>query len=334
MVLNFISLLVIGLAGFAFLFYAFLKRRRKEKNKKPYDPDKDDPIIHIRNKLFFEIPVEKILLGYFAVVVLIYLVQLIIGVRLPSLDLTVLYLSGITFMLGIYKMAMSVGVVNKFSPWLMFSIAFSLIIFIAVFNGMDVNVYQFLAETREYHLAIHLLGLALGLGGTAIVDIMFSHFMKNYEITARDSVVMHLISQMIIFGLFLLILSGAALLLPAWNDFVENPRFIMKMIVVLVVIINGAALNLYLTPKMKKISLVDEEKHRYRSLTKISFALGAVSIVSWLSAFALAMLKTLFDLPLYYLLPGYLVLVLVAIGASQLALAYYEKKEVEETEAN
>ncbi len=333
MVLNFISLLVIAMAGLAILFYAFLKRRRKEKNKKPYDPDKDDPIIHIRNKLFFEIPVEKILLGYFAVVVLIYLVKLIIGDRLPSIDLVVLYLSGLTFMLGIYKMAMSVGVVNKFSPWLLFSIAFSLIILIAVYNGLDVDIYQLLAETREYNITIHLLGLAMGLGGTFIVDIMFSHFMKNYEISARDSVIMHLISQMIIFGLFLLILSGIALLLPAWNDFVENPRFIMKMIVVFVVIINGAALNLYLTPKMKKISLVDEEKHRYKTLTRVSFALGAISIVSWLSAFFLAMFKTLFDMPLYYLLPGYLVLVIIAIGASQLAMVYYEKKEVEETEA-
>ncbi len=335
MVLNFISLLVIALAGCAILFYAFLKRRRKEKKKeKPYDPDTDDPIIHIRNRLFFEIPVEKILLGYFATVVLIYLVKLIVGARLPSIDLTVLYLSGITFMLGIYKMAMSVGVIKKFSPWLLFSIAFSLIILIMVYIGIDVDINQFLTDTREYNKTIHLLGLAMGLGGTFIVDIMFSHFMKNYEISARDSVVMHLISQMIIFGLFLLILSGIALLLPAWDDFLENPRFIMKMIVVFMVIINGAALNLYLTPKMKKISLVDEEKHRFKTLTRVSFALGAISIVSWLSAFFLAMFKTLFDMPLIYLLPGYLVLVGIAIGGSQLAMVYYENKEMDETKPN
>lgn len=332
MVLNFISLLVLGLAGFAILFYAYLKRRKKEQTEPPYDPDKDDPIIHIRNKLFFEIPVEKILLGYFSIVVLTYLIKLILGVRWPGIDLTVLYLSGITFFLGVYKMGMSVGVVNKFSPWLLFSMVFSLIIFFAVYAGMEVNVFSMLAETREYNLTIHLLGLVMGLGGTFIVDIMFAHFMKNYSISARESVVMHLIGQMIIFGLILLVLSGIALLLPAYNSFAENPRFIMKMIVVFVVIINGIALNLYLTPKMKKISLVEEEKKRYEKLTRISFALGAISIVSWISAFFLAMLKADLTLPLSYLLPAYIILLALAIGGSQMAKAYYENKEEKEQE--
>lgn len=332
MILNLITLLVIGLAGFAILFYAFLKRIKKEKKKKPYDPDKDDPIIHIRNRLFFEIPVEKILLGYFGLVVLIYATKLILGVRIPEIDLTVLYLSGITFFLGIYKMAMSVGVVNKFSPWLLFSILFSLIIFFAVVSGLTVDLNLFLVDTREYNITIHLLGVVMGLGGTFIIDIMFSYFMKNYNISASESVIMHLISQMIIFGLFLIILSGVALLLPAFNAFAQNPRFIMKMIVVLVVIINGAALNLYLTPKMKKISLKEEDLGQYETLNKISFALGGISIVSWLSAFLLAMLKDLFDLPFMYLLSGYLVLLLLAVGGSQLAKKYYQNKGKEEEE--
>lgn len=334
MVLNLVSLLVIGLAGFAILFYAFLKRRKKEKKEKPYDSEKDDPILHIRNRLFFEIPVEKILLGYFAIVVLTYTIKLILGVRVPGIDLAVLYLSGITFFLGIYKMGMSVGVVNKFNPWLLFSIVFSLIIFIAVVSGLSVDLHRFLLETREYNITIHLLGLILGLGGTFIIDIMFSHFMRNYKISAKESVIMHLISQMIILGLFLLILSGVALLLPAFDAFAQNPRFVMKMIVVVVVIINGAALNLYLTPKMKKISLKEKDRGRYESLNKISFALGAISIVSWLSAFFLAMLKDLFDLPLVYLLSGYVVLLAVAGGGSQLAKKYYQKKEKEEVDQN
>lgn len=227
-------------------------------------------------------------------------------------------------------MAMSVGVVNKFSPWLLFSMVFSLIIFIAVYTGMPMGINEFLAETRQYNLAIHLLGLAMGLGGTLVVDIMFTHFMRNYAISSRESVIMHLISQMIIFGIFLLILSGVALYLPAAESFNDNPRFIMKMIVVLIVIINGGILNLYLTPKMNKISLVDDEKHRYVTLTRISFALGAISIVSWLAAFLLALLKDLFTMPLLYLIIGYLVLLLLAAGGSQMAKVYYEKEEEKE----
>ncbi len=332
MVLNFITLLVVALSGLGILFYAFLQKRKKKGQDLPQDPEKDDPILHIRNKLFFEIPVEKILLGYFVIVTLTYLVKFILNLRVPGIDLAILYLSGLTLFLGIYKMAMSVGVVNKFSPWLLFSMIFSLIIFIAVYTGMPMGINEFLEETRQYNLAIHLLGLSMGLGGTLVVDIMFTHFMRNYAISSRESVIMHLISQMIIFGIFLLILSGVALYLPAAESFNENPRFIMKMIVVLIVIINGGILNLYLTPKMNKISLVDDEKHRYVTLTRISFALGAISIVSWLSAFLLALLKDLFTMPLLYLMIGYLVLLLLAAGGSQMAKVYYEKQEEEENE--
>src|SRR5690606_9498988 len=163
----------------------------------------------------------------------------------------------------------------------------SLLVFISVYSSFPEELAPFLEQTKNYHLSIHFLGLAMGLGGTLVIDIMFSHFMKRYAISKRESVIMHLISQMIIFGIFLLILSGAALLVTDYDAFIENPRFIMKMIAVLVVIINGGLLNLYLTPKMKKISLKEKDRSNYETLTRISFALGAVSIVSWLAAFLL-----------------------------------------------
>jgi hypothetical protein len=330
MVFNILSLLVFALSGAAIVFYVLRKRVKKEKNEPAYEPHKDDPIIHIRNKHFLEIPVEKILLGYFVLVLLTYITRLFFGDWLPEIDLVVLYLSGLVFSIAVYKMIMSVSVVNKFSPWLMISLIFSLVIFVFTYWNITENFVDLLSNTREYHLAAHLLGLAMGLGGTLVIDIMFSHFMRKYTISKRESVIMHLVSQMIILGLFLLLLSGAALALIDLEAFLDNPRFIMKMIAVLVVMMNGAALNLYLTPQMKKISLKEEDRGRYEKLVKISFALGAISIVSWVSAFLLAMLKDLFDMPLTTLLTGYVALLVLAAAGSQLAKVYYEKKEEEE----
>lgn len=326
MTINLISLLVLALSGVAIIIYALLKRLKKEKEKNPYNPQKDDPIRHIRNKLFFEIPVEKIFFGFFLFVTITYIAKLIFDMRMPEVGLLILYLSGIIFFLAIYKMAMSVGVVNKFSPWLLLSMFFSLAICFFVYTEISEGFIELLKETRQYHLTIHFLGFIVGLGGTLIVDTMFSHFMRNFSISARESVIMHLISQMIILGLFLLILSGVALYLIDYKAFTENSRFIIKMIVVVVIIVNGGVLNLYLTPKMKDIS-IKEDQQKHSTLIKISFALGAISIVSWLSAFLLAMLKDLFDLPLSYLLSGYFILLIFAIVISQFAKVFYERKE-------
>ncbi len=330
MQINYISIVMPAFLGCIILIYAFFKRLKKEKKQPPYDPYKDDPILHIRNKLFFEIAIEKIYLGYFIFITLSYLLQLIFDVRYAGVDIAALYLTGLALFLGIYKMAMSVGVANRFNPWLMFSMFLIILLYIAIYSSFPVDLTSFLEQTKNYHLTIHFLGLSMGLGGTLVIDIMFSHFMKKYTISKRESVIMHLISQMIIFGIFLLLLSGIALMIIDLKSFIENPRFIMKMVAVMVVMINGALLNLYLTPKMKKITLKEEDRGKYEKLTRISFALGAVSIVSWLSAFLLAMLKELFTMPLQTLLLGYLALLVLAIGGSQMAKIYYEKKEAEE----
>jgi hypothetical protein len=328
--INKITLIVLSLSGAAIIFYVFLKRLRKERSDPPYNPKKDDPLIHIRNKLFLEIPIEKILIGYFVAVTLVYAFKLIIGKSFIGLDLTIFYLSGIIFLLVLYKMGMAIGVVNRFSPWLLFSLVFSALIFWQVKNSFGADLSLMLADTRQYHLTVHLLGLVLGLGGTLIVDIMFTHFLRKYDITAGDSVILHLIGQMIILGLILLLLSGLALFIPGQDLYLDSSRFLMKMTVVFFVIMNGIALNFYVTPKMKKISLKEEEQGRYETFKKISFALGGISILSWLSAFLLAMLKDVFNLHYLWLLAGYLVLLMLVIFASQFAKAYYEGKEAQE----
>ncbi|HET6243095.1 MAG: hypothetical protein H0V01_09145 [Bacteroidetes bacterium] len=332
MTFNKFSLLILGLSGAAIIFYALLKRLRKEAKAPVYDPQKDDPVIHIKNKLFLEIPVEKILFGYFILVSLVYLTKIIAGERLPGVDLAVLYLSGIIFFLVLYKMTLIAGVVNKFTPWLLFSLLFSLLIFLVVYGGFGVDLIPFLADTGSYHLTIHLLGLVLGLGGTMVIDIMFTHFLRKYKISPQESVIMHLISQMIILGLILLILSGTALLLPSYTFYLENSRFLMKMTVVFVIIINGGLLNFYVTPKIKKISLLKEGRGRHENLKKISFALGAISIISWFLAFILAMLKDVFNLAYSKLLLAYLIFLIFGIIASQMAKLYYERKEIKENE--
>jgi hypothetical protein len=327
MPLNTISILIVALSGLAVIYYAVIRRKRKEQKEPPYNPQKEEPITHINKKLFLEVPIEKIAIIYFILIILIYLAKLIPGIIIPAFSLMVLYLSGLMFLLLIYKMVMVITLVKKFSPWIFFSIIFSGLIFTMAIAGLRFYLTELLISTRQYHLTIHLLGLSLGLGGTFTADIIFTHFLRKYKITKEDSVLMHLISQMIILGLFFLLLSGLALLLPFAERLLEMAAFLMKMLAVAIIILNGVVLNLYVTPKMKQISLLEQEKERHKTLMKISFALGAVSIVSWLSAFLLIMLKELNEFSLPTLAIAYLLLLLTGIAGSQYALAHYEERE-------
>ncbi|MGF1639108.1 MAG: hypothetical protein ACFCUU_18675, partial [Cyclobacteriaceae bacterium] len=68
----------------------------------------------------------------------------------------------------------------------------------------------------------------------------------------------------------------------------------------------------------------------YEKLKRIAFALGGISILSWYSAFFLAMIKILSEFTFMTLLIGYLIPLILVIGASQFAKKHYEKKDTGE----
>lgn len=144
---------------------------------------------------------------------------------------------------------------------------------------------SFLTEYHRFFLGAHLIGVALGLGGATITDILFFKFLKDNKISGLESGVLKTLSKVIWVALGILVLSGLALYLPYADRLNGSAKFLVKMVVVLVIIINGSLLNLFISPKIEKIS-------SNTGFRRLAFASGAVSIVSWYSAFILGMMRT------------------------------------------
>jgi hypothetical protein len=323
-----ISIVVIALLGLGIVFYRFLQRGKEQKKKEKHSGNKEaDTIDHIRSLLFLDTPLEVFVMGYFGIIALMYGGMLIAQTAVPGLYLTALYLTGIMFLLLGYKALMEKGILKRVSTWVAVSSLFSLVIFILVIAGLDVPLIPLLQSARQYSLTLHLLGMVFGLGATIVVDVMFIHFLASLQISVRESVILHLLSQMIILGLILLILSGVGLYMTDIEGYNSSGRFLMKMVTVLVATVNGLVLNLYVTPKMDKISLVEEDQGQHETLKKIAFALGGISIVSWFSAYFLAMIKVLSEFSFTTLLLAYLALLVAAVVGSQIAKKVYEGRE-------
>lgn len=167
-----------------------------------------------------------------------------------------------------------------------------------------------LESYRRIYLAQHLFGMALGLGGVAVTDYISLKLMKSFPLSTREAVIMKSISRVIWFGLVIAIVSGFFLYLPAAERLNESPKFLMKLIVVAVILVNGLVLNLYISPKLSGGSV----SHRFR---KVAYALGSISGVSWLSAFVLGTMRVS-PLPFSQLLGAYVLVLCAAIGVSQL----------------
>ena len=141
---------------------------------------------------------------------------------------------------------------------------------------------------------------------------------------------MHTISQFIWFALILVIITGLGLYLPEAARFNQSAKFLVKVIVVSVITINGLFLNLLVAPNLVKVFSLENnqeiKKTSYGRMRKIAFALGAISITSWYSAFILGTLsKSPLDfLPLLFI---YLCIISTAVTISQFAEKLFSQQQ-------
>lgn len=187
---------------------------------------------------------------------------------------------------------------------------------------------EILLENIDVVRTVHILGVALGVGTATITDLFFFKFLKDFKISSLESGVMNTLSGVIWFALVILVVSGTLLYLEDVEKFNNSSKFLTKMIIVGVIIVNGITLNFFVSPRLAKITFHKKHEHQpgeLHHIRKIAFALGAVSVTSWYSAFILGMFRSV-PLSFSVLLSAYITLLVVVIAFSQLAERVYSKK--------
>lgn len=141
-------------------------------------------------------------------------------------------------------------------------------------------------------LTLHLAGLALGLGGATVGDLMLMRFVLKGE--PHPSQLLGYLSQAIWLGVAILGISGVAMFAFQPSTYLHSAGFLAKMIVVAALIGNGVFLHRQI-PRLR--------------MNRSTLLSGAISTVSWYSALAIAMFRGHLQLSLV----GYLSLYLVAV---------------------
>ena len=187
---------------------------------------------------------------------------------------------------------------------------------------------SFLARYHEFIVILHFFGVAIGLGGATIADILFFKFLKDFRISEWEAGTLRTLSQVIWAALAVLVLSGIGLYLPEAQELNQSSKFLVKMAVVSVIIVNGIFLNLLIAPRLVKISFDKKYDHRTGKLyyiRRLAFALGAISLTSWYFAFILGMLRfvSIDFMPLLFI---YLGILSGAMVASQILERFFSRR--------
>lgn len=240
-------------------------------------------------------------------------------------DFAMFVLTGFTigaFLFSLYLTFVQAFYLKSWCTWCLISAGVSTTIFTLSTIGLFVSDFKFIPIFEllaQPIMALHLVGFALGVGGITVSSILFFRFLKDFKISPSEDKVLKTISQVVWLGLFLVILSGIGLYVPKMEMLNESPVFLVKMVVVLIIILNGAFLDLVISPKLIKISFKGSGLvSKIQRMRSMAFASGAVALVSWYSAFILGTIENI-PLSTTHIFSIYFALIVLAIIFSQVA---------------
>lgn len=325
------EILVIFAAFGGFILAAYL-HHKKLSPEPMVCPLKGDCSTVIRSEYssFFGVPVEWLGMAYYAVIAISYGVFLSWPeLNTPIVVFAVLSLSTAAVLFSAYLTFIQIGFLKQICTWCLMSAGISAVIFAAAIWGADFSFISLLQQFKPALVIVHLTGLAMGVGGATFANVFFFKFLKDLKISQREADVLNTISQVIWFGLALLVISGIGLYLNDPERLNESSKFLTRMVVVSVMIVNGAFLNLKVTPHLIHISFGDDPhknpEEELRRERKIAFSLGGISLVSWYSALILGALESI---PLSFpkLLSIYILLLIGVVIGSQIMERLYGKQ--------
>ena len=326
--ISYVIIIFIAFAGFLLAAYIRHKKVSKETLICPLRANCDTVIFSDYSK-FFGIPVELLGMAYYLTIAVAYGVFVSVSAEMPQLLVFgVFSATVVAFLFSLYLTFVQAFALKQWCTWCLISASICTVIFGLAILASSYDPTMILREYRAVILILHLIAAAIGLGTATITDVFFFKFLKDFKISELEASVLNALSQVIWFALALIILTGIGLYLPASERLLDSSKFLVKMIVVAIMVVNGAFLNLLISPKLVHISFGESHEHQsgeLRKLRKLAFALGAISITSWYSAFILGALHKLsFSFP--ELLSVYLALVAVAVIGSQITEGILAKR--------
>lgn len=290
----FIVNIFLGFSGFLLSGYIAHKKRQKKEHFVCPLRGNCHAVIHSDYSKFFGLSIEYLGMFYYALIAIGYGLLSTFADLNRELLTILFFVSTFALVFSFYLTFLQIFTLRKFCTWCLTSAALTLGIFVLSLNSSFDFLVLLLAVWKLPILILHVTAMAMGLGAATLADLFFFKFLKDYRISEMEQSVLKTFSQFIWLSLGLIVMTGLALFLPQQEFLLQSDKFLMKMIIVAVMILNGAVLNLYIAPRFLQLQFgkhahIPGELVRTR---KFAFLLGSISIVSWYSAFVLGMLAS------------------------------------------
>ncbi len=189
-------------------------------------------------------------------------------------------------------------------------------------------MFELLEIYKPAIIIVHALFAAIGLGCVVVTDTLFFRFLKDFKISREEQGTLDTISRIIWISIFILFITGLFLFFISPQAYLIKSKFVTKVIIFGIIVLNGLILSSVLTPYLQKISfgvIPKKTPHHLRILRRIAYGAGVVSFISWLSVFILGSVPSI-PLSAKGALLVYIALCTIGVVASQGYAMYVSKK--------
>ena len=175
-------------------------------------------------------------------------------------------------------------------------------------------------SSQTFLLALHLIGVAFGIGASTILDLRTLRLLRGSAISEQDLAFATVLSTFVRIGLILLLISGLGFLLRLWlvtPELLGNPKLHAKLAIVGVLTLNGVLIETIALPLLRRQCgrpLFDGISYR----TQVAvLAMGVVSATSWYLPFLLGIARELnFGPSALTIFTAYLMLIGVGVAVA------------------
>ncbi len=155
-----------------------------------------------------------------------------------------------------------------------------MISFIEFFNYIKVPV-----------TVLHVIAVVCAMGAAFAADILFNFYRADKKLSRMEMSTLAILSRIVWYGLFIIVISGFVIFLSDVARYLASAKFLAKMTIVGILIVNGIVLDRYVWRHMLHGGFFTARREA-RART-VAFICGAISIISWISALTLGMLHEL-----------------------------------------
>lgn len=147
---------------------------------------------------------------------------------------------------------------------------------------------EFFLSIKTFTTILHVLAVVCAMGAAFSADILFHFFAADRKLSPQEMRVISILSRVVWYGLLAVTITGAGIFLSDPARYLISTKFLAKMTIMAVLVINGIILDRYVRTHLLGGGFFTARREMLAR--KVAFIGGTISVVSWISILALGVI--------------------------------------------